>query len=136
MQNVTHLFRQLLGRTLYVRLRRNGLTLRHIESGREFATGSDVVFSNSRILVANSTLATYVLKQGVRSILATPGITPVVVMHPLEMVEGGLSEVEEKSLVEIGSEVARQVHVYTGPELSDWEVRLIAAYGPESRKSA
>ncbi len=137
MENVIRLFSQSFGRTLYVRLRRNGLTLRHIESEREFAASSDVAFSNSRLLVANATLVTGVLKQGMRTILAKFGIAPTLVMNPLEMVEGGLSEVEERSLTEIGYAVgALRVVVVMGPELYYAEVMVSVANRLLDRKSA
>ena len=137
MENVIRLFSQSFGRTLYVRMRRNALTLRHIESGRELAASTDVAFSNSRLLVANTTLVTGIVKQGMRTILAKFGIAPTIVMHPLEMVEGGLSEVEERSLSDIGYAVgALRVVVVTGPELSDSEVMASVANRLFDRKSA
>src|SRR6266446_6328453 len=115
MENVIRLFSRSFGRTLYVRLRRNEVNIRHVESGREFS--ADDSFSNSRLLVASSTVAARVLRQGLRTVLPKVGIAPVIVMHPLEMVEGGLSEVEERSLTEIAYAVgAREVYVFTGPE--------------------
>lgn len=137
MENVIRLVMKTVGRTLYVRLRRNELTLRHIESGRELVASSDVAFSNARLLVANATLVTGMMKQGMRTILAKFGIAPTVVMHPLEMVEGGLSEVEERSLTEIGYAVgALRVVVVTGSELSDAEVLASVANRLVDRKSA
>ena len=137
MENVIRIFSQSIGRTLYVRLRRNELTLRHIESGRESAATSGVAFSNSRLLVANATLVTGMIKRSMRTILAKFGIAPTIIMHPLEMVEGGLSEVEEKTLTEIGFGVgAVRVVVVTGPELSDSDVMATVANRPVHRKSA
>lgn len=137
MENVILFFSQSIGRTLYIRLRRNELTLRHIESGRELAATSDIAFSNSRLLVANATLVTEMIKRSMRTILAKFGIAPTIVIHPLEMVEGGLSEVEEKTLTEIGYTLgAVRVIVVTGPELSDSDVKATVANRPVGQKSA
>jgi hypothetical protein len=72
-----------------------------------------------------------------RTILAKFGIAPTIVIHPLEMVEGGLSEVEEKTLTEIGYTLgAVRVIVVTGPELSDSDVKATVANSPVGQKSA
>ena len=137
MENVIRILSKSVGRTLYVCLRRNELMLRHIESGHELAAKSDVEFSNSRLLVANTTLVTSMIKRSMRTILARFGIAPTIVMHPLEMVEGGLSEVEEKTLTEIGYAVgAVRVVVVTGPALSDSDVMATVANRSVGRKSA
>jgi rod shape-determining protein MreB len=45
-------------------------------------------------------------------------------MHPLEMTEGGLSEIEKRILNELAIGAgAMKVVVWVGPELSDTEVR-------------
>ena len=87
--------------------------------------------------MANSTLATSILNKGMRAVLPKLGIAPSIVMHPLEMTEGGLSEVEEKSLAEIGYAIgARQVDVIAGREMSDEEILMNAARKSGARKSA
>ena len=137
MHSVTQLFSHSFGRTLYICLRRNQITMRHIESGREKTLNAGVSFSNVRLLVAQSTLVTRLMKEGMQSVLPGFGLAPVIVMHPLEMIEDGLSEVEEKSLTEIGYVLgARQVVVVTGPVLSDQQVTLAAANKYAARKTA
>jgi len=45
------------------------------------------------------------------------------VIHPIEMVEGGLSQVEERMFKELATAAgARKVSVWLGHELSDQEV--------------
>ena len=74
------------------------------------------------------------MKEGMQSVVPGLGLAPVIVMHPLEMIEDGLSEVEEKSLTEIGDALgARQVAVVTGPVLSDEQVTRAAANKYASR---
>ncbi len=137
MHSVTQLFSYSLRRTLYICLRRNQITLRHIESGREKTLSAEVSFSNARLLVAQSTLATRLMKEGMQSVLPGLGLAPSIVMHPQEMIEDGVSEVEEKSLTEIGYGLgARQVVVITGSALSDEQVAMVAANKYASRKTA
>ena len=51
-------------------------------------------------------------------------VSPQVLIQPLEMLEGGLSEVEERVLKEIAIGAgASKVVVWVGRELSDAEVR-------------
>jgi hypothetical protein len=137
MHSVTHLFSHSFGRTLYICLRRNQIIMRHIESGREKTLNAEVSFSNVRLLVAQSTLATRLMKESMQSVLPGFGLAPAIVMHPLEMIEDGLSEVEEKSLTEIGYVLgARQVVVVTGPVLSDERATMAAANKYAARKTA
>jgi rod shape-determining protein MreB len=50
-------------------------------------------------------------------------VRPIVVMHPTESYQGGLSQIEIRALRELGfSAGARIVHVWTGRELSDFEL--------------
>ena len=129
MKNIIRLVSRSLGRTLYVRLRRNEVKVRHVETGRETTLDGGGGFSSARLLVAQSTRVTRLIKDGMHAVLPALGIAPTVVLNPLEMVEGGLSEVEEDSLTEIGYALgARQVLVITGPELSDEQVLAAAAH--------
>lgn len=128
MHGVTQFFSHSLRRTLYICLRRDQITLRHIESRREKTLNAEVSFSNERLLVAQSTPLTRQIKQGMQSVLPGVGFAPVIVMHPQEMIDDGISEVEEKSFTEIGYALgARQVVVVTGPTMSDEEVAMAAA---------
>lgn len=50
-------------------------------------------------------------------------VRPVVVLYPMDMVEGGLSEVEERVLVELAKSLgARKVLLHLGPVLTDPQV--------------
>ena len=47
-------------------------------------------------------------------------VRPVVVLHPLEKTEGGITQVEYRGLVDLGGSIGgRKVYVYTGPTLDD-----------------
>lgn len=52
-------------------------------------------------------------------------LNPTMLIHPMEKIEGGLSQVEERALLELGfGSGARKVRIYTGKELSDAEVEI------------
>ncbi|OGB24097.1 MAG: hypothetical protein A3I66_11545 [Burkholderiales bacterium RIFCSPLOWO2_02_FULL_57_36] len=48
---------------------------------------------------------------------------PCILVHAMEMTDGGLSQIEERTLLELGlGSGGRKVKVYVGPELSDQAV--------------
>ena len=89
-------------------------------------------FTTRRLLVGEFTVAEETLRRGVSEV-AGRGLfarRPVLLVHPLEMVEDGLSQVEDRVLRELGAGAgARKVLVWVGRELSDDEVRAFVA-GP------
>ena len=110
----------------YVTVRRNQFRIRHLESGAEATFDAQPAFTTSRLLVGEFRVAEALLKQGLRQVLKSSliSVAPYVVIHPLEMVEGGLSEVEERVLKEvaIGAGATKAV-VWVGPQLSDADVK-------------
>lgn len=112
--------------TLYVRVARNLIRVRHLETKREVAVSARVPFSTRRLLVGNVTSAEEALQEAVDKVQKGRWYPPppVVVIHPLELVEDGLSEVEERVLRELASSgaAARRVIIWVGHELSDVEV--------------
>ena len=115
--------------TLYVQIRENSFRLRHIESKKDFELSAQRPFTTARLLVGQYQTAELLLRKGIKEI-GNGGlfrISPVVVMHPLEMVEGGLSEVEERLYQELAlSSGARIAFVYLGLPLTDREVVSIS----------
>lgn len=126
MQKITSLFGRNLSRTLYVRIARDCMHVRHVESGREVRVDARQPFTGARLLVAQFTIAQKLLKQAIGSLSQGFGIAPVLVLHPLEMAEGGISESEERLLLDLGYGVgARHVAVVT-QALSDAQVMQFA----------
>lgn len=83
-------------------------------------------FEHPRTLLADFTIAEQTLKQFLAKVV--PGslfaASPVVVMHPQARLEGGLTQVEVRAMVELGLGAgARNVFVWEGPELSKEELR-------------
>lgn len=110
---------------VYARMRRNRILLRRVGAAEEVEAPVDRPFSNERSLVADFGAAEGCMKQGLARFRTFLG--PVVVVHPLEAVSGGLSEVEQRTLQELPVGAgASHVVVWVGPELSDEQVRAKA----------
>jgi len=116
----------MLSLPLYVRVSRNQFRLKDVDSGTETTTLASTPFTSTRLLIGQFTAAQQALKGGFKDMAAgrlfVP--SPTVLMHPVDMVEGGLSEIEERVLKEvaIGAGAGRVV-VWVGEELSDGEVK-------------
>lgn len=114
----------MFGADLYVRISRNLVRVKNLKSGAEASAMADQPFSSVRLLVgdfaaAQQTLKAALAQAGAGSFLAKPSL----LMHPLELVEGGLSQIEERVLMELAMGAgARRAVVFVGPELSDGEV--------------
>jgi rod shape-determining protein MreB len=78
-------------------------------------------FQHPRTLIADFAVAEQTLKYFVRMVLPKSlfAVSPVVIIHPQAMLEGGLTQVETRALAELGLGAgARKVFVWEGPELS------------------
>jgi rod shape-determining protein MreB and related proteins len=119
------MLRGIIKSTLYVRVSRNKLHVRHIKSGRSVHVTSDTPFTTNRLLMGDFLAAEAALRKACAEVQAGPKYlaAPRVVMHPLEMVEGGLSGVENRVFMEVADCAgAERIAVWVGHELSDQEV--------------
>jgi rod shape-determining protein MreB and related proteins len=116
----------LLANPFYVRVRRNQFRVRNLESAKEATFDAQPPFTTTRLLIGQFLAAENVLKRAVKE-MSKGGIfavSPQVLIQPLEMLDGGLSEVEERALREVAIGAgASKVVVWVGHELSDAEVR-------------
>jgi hypothetical protein len=108
--------------TLYLKLSCNQMHLTHLQSGRELRLQADPPFSSQRLLVADFAAAQRLLQRGIDKILPKRFLRlsqpPQLLMQPLERLEGGLSQVEERILLELGLGCgARKVRLHLGSEL-------------------
>lgn len=111
--------------TIYVQVRRNSFRLRFVEAHKDRDVPASTPFTTTRLLVGEFKEAEALLRRAFyeefSGKLFTP--SPVVVIHPMEMVDGGLCEVEERLFRELAAGAgARKVFVHLGPALSDAEV--------------
>ena len=78
-------------------------------------------FKHPRTLIADFTAAELTLKHFLRELLPHSffAVSPVMVIHPLALLEGGLTQIEIRALVELGMGAgARKVVLWEGRELS------------------
>jgi rod shape-determining protein MreB len=107
----------------YVRVTRDLFRVKNLKSGREVQGVPEKPFTTVRMLVgefgwADRAFKAAFEKAGGTSFLASPRV----LIHPLEMVEGGLSQIEDRVLQELALGAgAKKCVVWIGAELSDAE---------------
>lgn len=120
----------MLKKHVYVRIRRDRLDVRCLETGLAATRTSSPGFSTRRLLVGTVSEANPLLAAAVDECIGASQFVParrLFVMHPLEMVEGGVSEVERRVLLELAADSgAAHAVVHEGAELSDEGVRRAA----------
>lgn len=115
-----------MGRPVYVRVFANRFVLKRLAGAEETPVTvlSPAAFTTARLLVGEFAIAERVLRQALRNLEKRPWLrsSPVVLLHPMEQVQGGLCEVEERIFRELAIGAgARKVVLWIGPELSDAE---------------
>jgi len=111
-------------KSLCVQVGENQFQIRNIDDSRSIQRQANPAFSNQRKLVDNFAAARECLKatlseaRGSGLVLST-----TVVIHPLEKLDGGLTQVEERLFRElaIGAGASKAI-VWVGESLSDAEV--------------
>ena len=120
------LLHRMMSAAVYVRIARDRMRLRKVDSGDDIEVLPAAPFTTTRLLVGEFAVAQAALKEGIVKMYGRRWFRPApfVLMHPLEMTEGGLSEIEKRILQELAIGAgARKVDVWVGPELSDAEVK-------------
>ena len=120
------MLRGLLANAVYVRVRKDHFRVRSLESATERTYDAQPPFTTTRLLIGQFLPAESLLKRAIKE-MAKGGIftvSPQVLIQPIEMIEGGLSEIEARVLREVAIGAgASKVVVWVGHELSDAEVR-------------
>ena len=114
----------MFSRSLYIQVRENHFEVRNIDDLRSIQHRANPGFSHPRMLVGDFALAQSCLKSLVAQARGSGFVLSVAALvHPLEKIEGGLTQVEERLFEElaIGAGASRAV-VWTGAPLSDAEV--------------
>lgn len=119
---------------LYVRVYKNRFVLRLLDgSSREQSFDAEQAFTSTRLLVSQFMIAETCLKKAITSAVKRGWLTPSprVLIQPMEMVEGGLGDIEERIFRELALGAgARKAALWLSPEpnvssssvLSDAEV--------------
>lgn len=111
----------------YVQIFRNKLVIQLPAEGRSVV--KEATFSHPRMVIGDFAAAEQALQAGLKEIWPSRLLQarPKIIMHPREIIEGGVTMIEERVLQELGLGAgARQVKVWVGPELTQDEV---AAFG-------
>ena len=111
---------------MYVKVRRNQFQVRSLKSGLDVTSVAQTPFTTTRLLIGQFAVAEKALKDALKQVSKGSflAVSPDIVIHPLEMVEGGLSEIEERIIHEIAIGAgAKKVVVWVGHELNDDEVK-------------
>lgn len=83
-------------------------------------------FAHPRLIIDDFNIAEKTLQYFLQQLMQPAFLRGalVLVLHPLEKFEGGLSEFEVRALQELGAGAgARQVYVWSGHELQDYELK-------------
>ncbi len=91
-------------------------------------------FDHPRLVVSDYDAAEKVLAHAIREIAGAAWFrpSPVIVVHPLDKLDGGLSPLEERALLELAESAgAGSAHIWLGRQLSDQEV-IDGAYNARS----
>src|SRR5262245_26387412 len=92
-----------VGSTAYVLVKRNEFRVRQLESRAEATFKAVPPFTTARQLIGSFTTAEALLRGALKQVSKSGFLSPSpqVVIQPLEMIEGGLSQVEERVLLEV-----------------------------------
>ncbi|SEV96008.1 hypothetical protein SAMN05216290_0927 [Roseivirga pacifica] len=114
---------------IYIKTYENKVDLRHVNSGRQFKRESVNKFSNERLLIASVSIASAFLKEVLKEVFNNNLLDPklVILIQPMEKVEGGISEVERMTFNDLVEQIGgKYVFVHdTCEELSDEMVKQI-----------
>ena len=137
------------GGPIYVRFGRHRLRVRNVQTEIEFddeplvglsassgqtfgraarSRASTVVnpFSHDRVVLEDFDLAEKLLRHTFAAVSGTHPFraSPIAVMHPTDSLQGGLSKIERRALLELAQSAgARKAYVWEGRELTDRELR-------------
>jgi hypothetical protein len=120
-----NMLRKFFFNPLYAQVGANRIVVKNVMTGQSVTLIPDTPFSHQRMLIGDFTQAEALMKKGFKEVIRQGmfAASPSVVVHPLEKVEGGLSQIEERVLRELAlGSGARSVVLWTGNPLSDQEV--------------
>lgn len=114
---------------VYARISKNHIFLRNISTRQEASVCPDSPFTTARMLVGEFSPFASALKRGLSQVTRKGFLVPppTVIVHAVEMNEGGLCEIEKRILQEAAMAAgARKTVVYEGASLSDQQVMDLA----------
>ena len=108
---------------LYVQARLDRFSVRNVSKGTSVERTAQPSFSHQRSLVGDFTIAQALLKELVAEAKQGFSLKTEILIHPMERVEGGLTQIEERVFRELCAGAgASRVAVWVGAPLSDAQV--------------
>jgi hypothetical protein len=86
----------------YVRVGRELLVIRNVATGKEYRANDNSPFQHPRVIVSNFEKAVGLVREGLRQTHSFSLFRPIVIMHWVDTLEGGISAIESRALKEIG----------------------------------
>jgi len=117
--------RNLFTTTVYVKVYKNKILVKNVVNNNEVTLSAVEPFTTSRLLIGEFVNAENILKEALKKVIDGKWLTstPIIVIQPMAMFEGGLSSVEERVLIELAFGAGgRRAIVWVGKELSNEEV--------------
>lgn len=109
--------------SIYIQVFQSRFVIKNIDTDEKIEVARDQSHASPRMLIADFTTAEHQLKQAVKSIRRGL-IAPAILMHPMELIEGGLTQVEYRVFRELALGAgASKTAVYAGAPLSAEEVK-------------
>jgi hypothetical protein len=109
--------------TIYVKIYADRFVLKNMRSAEVVEIRRDPRFKSPRTLIGNFTSAEKEYREGVRKVRRGL-LSPWVLMHPMELTQGGVTQVEARALIELAAgSGSRRVGVWEGEELLGDRVR-------------
>ncbi|WP_041737212.1 hypothetical protein [Colwellia psychrerythraea] len=110
---------------LYIKVRKNRFEAKNLSSSGSWETiQSEHPFTTERLLVGTFSAAESALTKLIKSVTPRSFFkkSPQIIIQPMELLDGGLSEVEERIFKELAlGSGAFKVILHTGSELTDSE---------------
>jgi len=144
------------GGPCYARINRTRISIKDVSTGRTFESAARVgldgenrimsvgdmsspnivrtvePFEHPRIVIADFACASKLFQYGLQQLSRHKWISPspILVIHPVMELAGGLSEIENRALLELGESAgARKTLIHCGKMLSDQEVVALSQGG-------
>jgi rod shape-determining protein MreB and related proteins len=110
---------------IYLKIKTNKIWAKHLEYQTVSEVYASEPFTTERLLIGNFDSALSVAKAAIKQVNSAKvkWVSPKIVIHPLEYLEGGLSPVEKRLFRELAdSASALDVRVWEGADLLDRQV--------------
>lgn len=105
--------------SIYVQIYADHFAIQNMNSGMIVHKPRDQELASPRMLIADFTMAEHHLRPAIKQVRRGM-MRPNLLMHPRELIEGGITQIEYRVFIELGLGAgAAKVGVWSGPVLGD-----------------